>query len=219
VQNDVLNLANELLVGPDVVERIAARSAAARSAGYADEVRRLLDAGLIVMRRLGTGASPRVADVVTEAGLSNDAFYRHFAGKDEFVTAIIDAGTERLERQLAERMRTSADPATQVRLWVESMMNQAVDGDVAEVVRVVVWNAYRVGDDTRRRGAGRERLARLLIAPLRALGSDDPERDALLACYACMLRMEEFLWRREVPGPDDIEHVVSFCLRGVTPQS
>jgi AcrR family transcriptional regulator len=219
VQNDVLNPANEFLSDSDVVGRIAARSVAARSAGYAHEVRRLLDAGLAVMRRLGTGASPRVADVVAEAGLSNDAFYRHFAGKDEFVTAIIDAGTERLERELAEQMRTSSEPAAQVRLWVESMMNRAVDGDVAETVRVVVWNAYRVGDDTRRRGAGRERLARLLVAPIDALGSDDPERDALLACYACMLRMEEFLWRREVPSSDDIEQVVAFCLRGVGAKS
>jgi AcrR family transcriptional regulator len=157
--------------------------------------------------------------VVAEAGLSNDAFYRHFAGKDEFVTAIIDAGTEGLERRLTDRMRTSSEPATQVRLWVESMMHQAVDGGVAETVRVVVWNAYRVGDDTRRRGASRERLARLLVDPIGALGSDDPDRDALLACYACMLRMEEFLWRREAPTPDDIEQVVSFCLRGVAAKS
>ncbi len=214
VQNEALEMAHDVAATGAVVDRIAARSVAARSATYADEVRRLLQAGLVVMRRRGTGSSPRVAEVVAEAGLSNDAFYRHFSGKDEFVTAIIDLGVEQVAVGLAERMATTDVPAEQVRLWVESMMQRAADEAVASTARVVVWNAYRVNDDTRRRGAGRERLARLLVEPFTALGSGEPERDALVTCYACMMRMEEFLWRREAPTSDDVEQVVSFCMRG-----
>jgi len=57
-----------------------------------DEVQRLLDAGLVAMRRHGTVRSPSVAEIVAEAGLSNDAFYRVFASKDELVLAVLDAG-------------------------------------------------------------------------------------------------------------------------------
>ena len=80
----------------DVATRIANRTLARRAPDYPAEVRRLLDAGREVMRRGGTSSRPRVADIVAEAGLSNDAFYRHFASKDALVAAILEDGTERL---------------------------------------------------------------------------------------------------------------------------
>ena len=69
--------------GDDVADRIARQTLAKRRAATTpSEVRRLLDAGLEVMRRCGTTSRPRVADIVAAAGLSNDAFYRHFPSKD-----------------------------------------------------------------------------------------------------------------------------------------
>ena len=59
--------------------------------------------------------------------MSNEAFYRHFAGKDDFVTAIIDAGTEQLEAHLRQRMQRVDGPARQIGAWVEAMMQRAVD--------------------------------------------------------------------------------------------
>jgi hypothetical protein len=43
----------------DVARRIAQRSLAKRGAGYTDEVRRLLDAALDVMKQRGTASRPR----------------------------------------------------------------------------------------------------------------------------------------------------------------
>ena len=51
----------------------AREALARREAAYAEEVRRLLDAGLAVMQRCGTTSRPRVADIVAEAGLSNSS--------------------------------------------------------------------------------------------------------------------------------------------------
>ncbi len=48
----------------NVPARIAQRTLAKRGAGYASEVRRLLDAALEVMRQGGTASRPRVADIV-----------------------------------------------------------------------------------------------------------------------------------------------------------
>ena len=62
------------------------RALAARESAYADEVQRLLDAGLEIIRT--TEAMPRVSDIVHKAGLSNAAFYRHFPSKDDLVAAV-----------------------------------------------------------------------------------------------------------------------------------
>ena len=35
---------------------------------------------------------PRVSDIVAEAGSSNKAFYRYFAGKDDLILAVMERG-------------------------------------------------------------------------------------------------------------------------------
>ena len=104
----------------DVATRIAQRTLAEREAGYSAEVRRLLDAGREVMRRKGTGKRATVAEIIAEAALSNEAFYRHFPSKDALVAAILDDGTQRLRSYLAHQMAKDADPARQLRRWVPS---------------------------------------------------------------------------------------------------
>src|SRR4051794_27659711 len=96
-QNSILKMENTMSPkgfhgdGPTgVAGRIAERSLAPRGAEYAAEIRRLLDAALTVIGRYGTDKRPRVADIVVEAGLSNDAFYRHFPSKDALVSAILE---------------------------------------------------------------------------------------------------------------------------------
>src|ERR671927_1206980 len=103
-QNTILQMQNP------VPEQIAQRALAKRGAAYADEVRRLLDAGLAVMRRCGTESRPRVADIVAAAGLSNEAFYRHFPSKDALVAAILEDGAERLGSYLVHQMAKERSP-------------------------------------------------------------------------------------------------------------
>src|SRR5271154_5634951 len=106
IQNMILTIKNAIPTSEagsqadDVAGRIVRRTLAKREDQYATEVRRLLDAALEVIRRCGTSSRPRVADIVAEAGLSNDAFYRHFRSKDDLVTAILEDGGERLRGYL-----------------------------------------------------------------------------------------------------------------------
>src|SRR5262249_59600076 len=83
-----------------VAEALADRAVADRRAAYAAEARRLIDAAFVVMRREGT-IDPGVRAVVQEAGLSNQAFYRHFASKDALLLAVLADG----QRQLVEHLR------------------------------------------------------------------------------------------------------------------
>lgn len=180
-----------------------------------DEVQRLLDAGLAVMRRHGTDRSPSVAEIVAAAGLSNDAFYRAFPSKDELILAVLDAGAGRTRTYLSHQMGKHDDPADQIRAWVTGLMAQAGKQPVADETRAVLWNAHRISDDTRRRAGAREVLGQLLEAPLRRLGSPDPERDAVLVAAGCMARLEDFLWDRRRPARADVDHIVEFVLASV----
>ncbi len=157
--------------GADVSGRIARRSVAKRESEYAEEVRRLLDAALDLMRSRGTGSRPRVADIVAAAGLSNDAFYRHFKSKDALVTAILEDGSERLRTYLVHQMAKESTPEGQVRRWVKGVLAQA-DAELSATSLAVLWNG---GSADAGLAAGRHfasaPLATLLAEPFAALGS------------------------------------------------
>ena len=175
-------------------------------------MRRLLDAGLDVMRRGGTSAKPRVADIVAAAGLSNEAFYRHFASKDALVGAILADGAERLRSYLAHQMDKAAAPEDKVRRWVEGVLSQAVDPEVAAQTLAVMWNA---GGSGLVQTTMTEPLAALLHEPFTALGSVDPQLDASLVAHATIGKLSDHLQQGVRPGRGEVQHVVDFCMRAV----
>jgi AcrR family transcriptional regulator len=199
-----------------VADRIVRRSLAKREGEYAGEVRRLLDAALEVMQRRGTASRPRVADIVGAAGLSNDAFYRHFRSKDDLVNALLEDGAERLRGYLDHQMAKARTPEGQVRRWVEGVLGQA-DGDVATATLAVLWNGSSADGGL---AAGRHfaaaPLAQLLHEPFAALGSDAPDLDAALAAHATLGLLSDCLWRGAPVGRAETDHVVDFCLRAVS---
>jgi AcrR family transcriptional regulator len=199
-----------------VADRIVRRSLAKRESGYADEVRRLLDAALDLMGRMGTTARPRVADIVAAAGLSNDAFYRHFKSKDDLVTAILEDGGERLRSYLTHQLAKEPTPEGQVRRWVRGVLAQA-HGDSAATTLAVLWNGSAAGGGM---AAGRHfastPVASLLHEPFAALGSDTPELDASLAAHATFGLLSDCLWQQVEPTRAEVERIAAFCLRAVT---
>jgi AcrR family transcriptional regulator len=201
--------------GDAVVERVASRAVAKRSAAYKDEVCRLLDAGLEVMRRCGTASRPRVTDIVAAAGLSNEAFYRYFVSKDALVAAILEDGTERLGSYVAHAMEGEATPEGKVRRWVEGVLSQAADDDIASTTLAVLWNAGSLGSDlTSGPPFATGPLATLLRQPFADLGSPDPDLDASLAAHATVGMLADWLWKRVRPTRAEIDRVVAFCLAG-----
>jgi AcrR family transcriptional regulator len=199
----------------DVAERIAQQTMASRGLDYAGEVRRLLDAGREVMRRNGTTSRARVADIVEAAGLSNDAFYRHFRSKDMLVTAILEDGTERLCSYLAHQMAKVDAPELKVRSWVQGVLDQAVDPEVAATTLAVIWNAGVAGDRPGSSAAS-ALLGALLRDPLAALGSPYPDLHASLSGHAVVGLLADHLWARTRPSKTDIDRVCAFILGGAT---
>ncbi len=193
----------------------AQEALAKREAAYADEVRRLLDAGLDVMRRCGTTSRPRVADIVAAAGLSNDAFYRHFRSKDALVAALVDDGALRLRSYLDHQMAKATSPEEQVRIWVEGVMSQA-EGEVAATTLAVIWNGDSVNASAPGREAANTAPAGLLAEPFAALGSARPELDAALVAHAVFGRLAELLWQGAHADRAEVDHLVEFCLGAVS---
>jgi AcrR family transcriptional regulator len=208
VQNTSLDGAR----GSDAIaERIALRTLGKRGAEYASEVRRLLDAALEVIDRCGTASKPRVADIVAAAGLSNDAFYRHFASKDALVAALLEDGAQRLVSYLAYQMSKESTAEGKIRRWVEGAFSQA-DKDIAATTLAILWNGGGVAQEASGRHFAAGPLADLLRDPLAALGSEQPELHATLVAHAVLGKLTDYLWQRAQPTPAETDHVVEFCL-------
>jgi AcrR family transcriptional regulator len=202
----------------DVAARIAQRTLAKRGADYASEIRRLLDAALEVMRQGGTAYRPRVADIVAAAGLSNEAFYRHFPSKDALIAALLEDGTERLASYVAHQMSKEPTPEGKVRRWVEGVLSQTRE-EIAATTLAVLWNSGSIGESL---GSGRHPasipMAALLHEPFAGLGSADPALDASLAAHATLGKIADYLWQRATPSPAEIDHITEFCLRAIAPR-
>jgi AcrR family transcriptional regulator len=211
-QNTILAMENAMPTpGGDVAARIASRSLAKRGEVYAGEVRRLLDAALALMGERGTGSRPRVADIVAAAGLSNDAFYRHFPSKDALVAALLDDGAERLASYLAHQMGKERTPEGRVRRWVQGVLAQAAPG-IADTTLAVLWNG---GSVTGGRHYASPQLAALLHEPFAALGSPAPELDAALAAHATLGRLSDLLAARAQPERGEVDRITSFWIAAV----
>ncbi|MEX2268335.1 MAG: TetR/AcrR family transcriptional regulator [Acidimicrobiia bacterium] len=196
-----------------VEQTVAARTLQERSDTYTEEVRRLLDATYAVMRRTGS-VDPRVSDIVAEAGLSNQAFYRHFRGKDELLLAVLDDGQRRLVFYLEARLGRVDPGAPRVRAWIEGVLEQARNRDAAANTRPFMVNSARLADqfpdDTSR---SREQM----MAPLRAAIADaggDPVRDADAIYHLAMGQAGDAIARGQLPTKAVVDHLVQFALRG-----
>ena len=209
-QNHVPELETQL------AKQAVRRALADRETAYVQEVQRLLDAGQELMEAAGAASSVRVVDIVKKAGLSNQAFYRHFPSRDALVAGSSNEARRRLVGYVTHQLEKARGPEDAVRRWITAVLSQAANPKVAERTRAVLWNLQQLPRDARGESM-RPPLADLLVEPLQELGSPDPERDAAVIGDIAFGRLDHHLW-----GPKaterDVNHVVEFCLAGVARQ-
>jgi AcrR family transcriptional regulator len=179
-----------------------------------EEVERILAAAVRVMERVAP-EPPRVSDIVAEAGSSNKAFYRYFAGKDDLILAVMERGVAIVVSYLQHQMAKESKPRDKVARWIEGMLAQVAQPDLMKKSRAA---AGQMSAGTNWRTVDQEMmwpLRDLLTEPVAALGRSDVERDveAVFCCTAATLR--RYMGSADRPGPDDIAHVVRFCLNGL----
>jgi AcrR family transcriptional regulator len=179
-----------------------------------EEVERILAAAVRVMERVAP-EPPRVSDIVTEAGSSNKAFYRYFAGKDELILAVMERGVGIVVSYLQHQMAKEQQPRDKIARWIEGTLAQVAEPHLISKSRAA---ASQMSAAANWRAVDREMmrpLRDLLAEPVAALGSNDIERDveAVFCCTAATMR--RYVGSAVRPGPDDIAHVVRFCLNGL----
>lgn len=188
------------------------RALATRRDEAAREVQAILDATLAVAAR-SAPASPRVADIVREAGTSNQAFYRYFSGKEDLLLAVMDRGICRLHGYLEHQMSKATTSPGQVTAWIEGMLLQVTDPAAAEQGAAIhVQLAQLTGAPENAEGVAR--LGSLLIAPLHASGSQTPELDARAIQDSVLGVLRRHARPGTRPSPLDQAHLIGYCLRG-----
>jgi len=223
VPNELSGIADGRAAVParGAVERAALRSLASRRVVYEAEIQRLVDAAFALIQRTGD-LEPRVGAIVREAGLSNQAFYRHFRSKHELLVAVLDRGIELLAGYLAHRMEAAGGPAARVRAWLEGLLAQALDPSAADATRPFALARGRLAELFPEEIAESERrLTALAEAALREardageLPGALPERDAESLYHLAMGWMQARLLSPGSPGAADAERLVAFAFRGL----
>jgi AcrR family transcriptional regulator len=178
-----------------------------------EEVERILAAAVRVMERVAP-EPPRVTDILAEAGSSNKAFYRYFAGKDDLILAVMERGVAIVVSYLQHQMAKESKPQDKIARWIEGTLAQVADPHLISKSRAAAGQMstgnWRAVDQEMMRP-----LRDLLIEPVTELGSTDVDRDveAVFCCTAATMR--RYMGSTDRPGPDDIAHVVQFCLSGL----
>jgi AcrR family transcriptional regulator len=185
-----------------------------------DEVQRLIRATLAVAAKTGT-IEPSVRQILEEAGLSTNAFYRHFRSKDDLLLVTYAEGTRALVERLEQRMSAVDDPFERVRTWIEVFVRQASPPTAR---RALPWSV----------GMGRiavdfpedyERNQAAVVAPLaREIGaavggtsavSPDPVRDAWLVYGYTLDTVRRHLLHGTAPDPATVDQLVTFAFRAL----
>ena len=195
------------------VQAAVDRGLAKQRAEATREVEEILDAALRVAERV-TPAAPRVADIVAEAGTSNQAFYRYFAGKDDLMRAVYYRGIARLYSYLEHQTAKEAEPAGQIEAWIRGVLAQVTDRKAArQSAAIIAQLGQRADLDDDSLIA---RVGALLTEPVADAGSTDPERDAALIDEAVFGVLRRHARHGTAPSEAECDHVVRFCLRGLT---
>ncbi len=129
-------------------ERAAQRSAAVQRSRtrIANQVRLMLDAALRLIREKGDAFTTQ--ELVKEAGVALQTFYRYFASKDELLLAVIaDAMTDACVRW-ADAARELPDPVARLRFYVTAVIDvldsESGGGGAARFVVSTHWRLHRI---------------------------------------------------------------------------
>jgi AcrR family transcriptional regulator len=196
-----------------IAQRSVERTLAARHAAYTDEVNRLLEAALTVMQRTGD-FDPRVGDILAEAGLSNQAFYRHFQSKEELLLALLDSGLRQLETYLAKRMAAEPDPIGKIRAWIRGFAAQAIRPNAAAATRPFMMPSARLLErfPVEMQAAEQQCLAPLATVLEQALAAGqvradlDPAGDAVFVYDLVKDWLQRQLRETKLPPEPEIAH-------------
>jgi AcrR family transcriptional regulator len=204
-------------LGP-VAARSARRALARREASHDEAVRKLVDASFALIRETGS-LEPSVASIVERAGLSNQAFYRHFHSKDELLLGVLDEGFRLLASYLAHRVERADGAEAKIRTWIGGVLEQALQGEAAAATRPFAVSRARLSElfPDEVEASERELCAPLRDALAQAVASGelpgaDRVRDADAIYTLAIGWVQRKLSQREPATRAEADHLIEFAL-------
>jgi AcrR family transcriptional regulator len=170
------------------------------------------------------GSDFTTQDLVKEAGIAVQTFYKHFPGKDQVILAVIEDMVAETCAGLAEEARTLADPVARIRFYVTSIISGIAaygEGDARpRFITTEHWRLHRLYPDELAR-ANRP-FTDLLLPEITAatkagsLTSVDPEYDAWLITRLVISVFHHYEYATPEGSLDQIaERLWSFCYRAL----
>jgi AcrR family transcriptional regulator len=204
-----------------LASRTIDRTVADRYAAAASEVDGIIEATYRVIERAGS-VDPRMREILAEAGVSTQVFYRHFQSKNELMLVLLDDGRRRLATYLEHQMEKAGDPLQQVRAWIEGTLEQVRDTGAAARTRPFARSLGQLQEQyPEEHRESVEVLVQLLRTAIDAaveagqVTVADAGDSAMLIYLMTHGLMDRHL--REVTTPTDaeVERCVQFALRGI----
>ncbi len=183
-----------------------------------DEVQLLVAAGRTLLHRDGA-ADMTIADVLSEAGLSTRAFYRHFASKSDLLLAIYDNEVDRYRPRLERRLDAATTAGEKLEAWIDELLAAAFESKRGERTRAMfTWAIPLQQEFPAEFAAVRAALTDPLVAVLAAGLADgsfpraEPARDAEFIRALTWELVEEHMSGAEIDIVTAREEVLRFCL-------
>ncbi len=192
-------------------ERVADRSPAARRS----RARRIEQAQLIVAaaRRLILERGDRFTtqELVKEAGVALQTFYRLFAGKDQLLLAVFEDLIAENCAQYEAAARRLPDPVTRLHFYVTEALHTLGDGEAGIAPRFVTaehWRLHQLFPEEMSRAT--QPFADLVATQLELAAADgtlapaDPQRDAWFITKLVMAVFHHYAF---ADLPDDVTEI------------
>jgi len=203
-------------------ERAAERSPLVRRSRNRgiEQARVIVDAARQLIERQGEFTTQ---ELVKEAGIALQTFYRYFGSKDQLLLALIEQMVGGQAAAMEAEAAAIEDPLARLHFYVTAPLHFLADEHSRGSARAITaehWRLHQLFPDAIE-DASRPmvELLRRTLVDAQAAGSvtaNDAERDAWLMVEIVRSTFHHYAFAELEPSLDAVaEHVWTFCLRGV----
>ncbi|MGV0793762.1 TetR/AcrR family transcriptional regulator [Mycolicibacterium sp. XJ1819] len=197
-----------------LVETAVLRGAERHLASAQSDVTRIMAAAYRVIGRTGT-LDFTMRDLLAEAGLSTQGFYRYFPSKGHLVAALLEEGQRILVDYLRRRIAGGHTPAEKVAAWIEGVMAQVIDAEARTRTRPFLVDPKYPQLLTSSKDALVALLEDAITSPSRPRRPAGGRADAEFVFHTALSVMTEYAFLDEAPPREFVDELVSFCLRAI----
>jgi AcrR family transcriptional regulator len=196
------------------------RGLSRRYATAGRDVVNLIDAAYRLIERGGV-VEVKIRELLAEAGMATQQFYRYFASKDDFFMVLLEDGHHRLRSYLEYRVAQHVDPRDRIQACLDGFLAQAEDSDASSKTRPFVVHKARLNQERNRLHTMGSDVVDLLGREIKAarvaLGtpSGDAESDARWLHALIMAVMEEHIIAATTPTAEEKESLFAFCFKAL----